>query len=88
MHRKSNILPNLARQLLKIAQLMAGRRCLGNRRQLFFCSYGGHDTHGDQGGYSTGNGYVAGDLDDNMTVLNDALKAFNDCMHELEIYET
>ncbi|HAT19040.1 MAG TPA: hypothetical protein DCS85_02685 [Verrucomicrobiales bacterium] len=83
-----NILPNLARQLLKIAQLMAGRRCLGNRRQLFFCSYGGHDTHGDQGGYSTGNGYVAGDLDDNMTVLNDALKAFNDCMHELENHET
>ena len=83
-----NILPNLSRQLLKIAQLMAGRRCLGNKRQLFFCSYGGHDTHQDQGGYSTNNGYVAGDLDDNMSVLNDALKAFNDCMRDLETFET
>ena len=80
-----NVLPNLARQLLKIAQLIAGRRCLGNKRQLFFCSYGGHDTHQDQGGFSAGNGYVAGDLDTNMTVLNHALKAFNDCMHALEV---
>ncbi|RPF90696.1 MAG: DUF1501 domain-containing protein [Roseibacillus sp. TMED18] len=80
-------LPDLSRQLLKIAQLITGRRCLENKRQLFFCSYGGHDTHQDQGGYS-GNGlYVPGDLDTNMGVLNDALKAFNDCMHALETFE-
>lgn len=83
-----NGLSSLSRQLLMIAQLMAGRRCLGNKRQLFFCSYGGHDTHQDQGGYSNTNGYVAGDLDDNMAVLNNALKAFNDCMHGLESQET
>lgn len=83
-----NVLPSLARQLMRIAEMMAGRRCLGNKRQLFFCSYGGHDTHQDQGGYSNSNGYVAGDLDANMTVLNHALKAFNDCMHALETRET
>ncbi|HCQ38819.1 MAG TPA: hypothetical protein DIV39_06660 [Verrucomicrobiales bacterium] len=80
-------LPDLSRQLLKIAQLIAGRRCLENKRQLFFCSYGGHDTHQDQGGYSGNGGYVPGDLDANMGVLNDALKAFNDCLHALETFE-
>ncbi|MEM9481120.1 MAG: hypothetical protein AAGA58_15820, partial [Verrucomicrobiota bacterium] len=84
-----NNLPGLSRQLISISKMIAGRRCLGNSRQLFFCSYGGHDTHQDQGGYdsSGGGNYVAGDLDTNMTILNDALKAFNDVMHELETYE-
>ena len=88
-----NGLPGLSRQLLMIAKLMAGRRCLGNRRQIFFCSYGGHDTHQDQGGFGTDaqgnpNVYVPGDIDDNMETLNDALKAFNDCMHALESRES
>ena len=88
-----NQLPSLSRQLLMIAKLMTGRRCLGNKRQIFFCSYGGHDTHQDQGGFGTdaqgnSNVYVPGDIDDNMTTLNDALKAFNDCMHALETHET
>lgn len=82
-----NQLPSISRQLSMIAKLMTGRRCLGNRRQLFFCSYGGHDTHQDQGGYDSSNGYVAGDLDDNLLDLNHALKAFNDCMHALETQE-
>lgn len=83
-----NNVPSLSRQLISIAKMIAGRRCLGNSRQLFFCSYGGHDTHQDQGGYDGANGYVSGDLDDNMTVLNHALKAFNDVMHALETRET
>ena len=78
-----NNLPSLSRQLISIAKMIAGRNSLGNSRQLFFCSYGGHDTHQDQGGYSNGAGYVAGDLDDNMATLNNALKAFNDVMKEL-----
>lgn len=83
-----NGLSSLSKQLLMIAKMMTGRRCLGNKRQLFFCSYGGHDTHQDQGGYDNTNGYVTGDLDANMAVLNNALKAFNDCMHALETQET
>ncbi|MEM9281384.1 MAG: hypothetical protein AAGA96_06125 [Verrucomicrobiota bacterium] len=83
-----NNLPGLSRQLISIAKMIAGRNCLGNRRQLFFCSYGGHDTHQDQGGYSAGAGYVSGDLDSNMTTLNNALKAFNDVMHALDSHPT
>ncbi|MFV1994446.1 MAG: DUF1501 domain-containing protein [Verrucomicrobiales bacterium] len=84
-----NLMPSLARQLLMIVKLMAGRQSLGNKRQIFFCSYGGHDTHADEGGYdSTSGTYVAGDMDSNMTVLNDALAAFNDCMLELETQES
>ncbi len=78
-----NNLPSLSRQLISIAKMIAGRNSLGNSRQLFFCSYGGHDTHQDQGGYDVGAGYVPGDLDDNMATLNNALKAFNDVMKAL-----
>ncbi len=83
-----NNLPGLSRQLVSIAKMIAGRNCLGNKRQLFFCSYGGHDTHQDQGGYSAGAGYVPGDFDANMSTLNHALKAFNDVMHALENHAT
>jgi uncharacterized protein (DUF1501 family) len=80
-------LSKLSRQLLMIAKMIAGRRCTGNKRQIFFCSYGGHDTHQDQGGFSNGAGYVPGDIDANLGMLNDALKAYNDCMHALETHE-
>ncbi|MEM7146446.1 MAG: DUF1501 domain-containing protein [Verrucomicrobiota bacterium] len=88
----TSVLPGLGEQLLMIAKLIAGRKCLGNKKQIFFCSYGGHDTHQDQGGYGTpagggGNTYVAGDIDTNMATLNNSLKAFNDCMIELEDHE-
>jgi uncharacterized protein (DUF1501 family) len=36
---------NLGNELKLIAQLIAGRRCLGNKRQIFFCDLGGFDTH-------------------------------------------
>lgn len=39
---------SLATQLNMIAKLIAARNNLGMRRQLFFCSVGGYDTHGDQ----------------------------------------
>jgi uncharacterized protein (DUF1501 family) len=44
------VFPNnyLADQLKQVAQVIAARGALGVKRQIFFCSYGGFDTHGDQ----------------------------------------
>lgn len=39
---------DLGRQLNMVAKLIAARNDLGMRRQIFFCSVGGYDTHGDQ----------------------------------------
>lgn len=41
-------LSNIEQQLHTIARIIAGRSYLGMRRQIFFCSVGGFDTHGDQ----------------------------------------
>lgn len=41
-------LSNLEQQLHTIARIIAERQYLGMRRQIFFCSIGGFDTHGDQ----------------------------------------
>ncbi len=38
----------LADQLKMIAKMIAARDTLGMSRQIFFCSVGGYDTHGDQ----------------------------------------
>jgi uncharacterized protein (DUF1501 family) len=38
----------LADQLKMIAKMIAARSTLGMSRQIFFCSVGGYDTHGDQ----------------------------------------
>ena len=38
----------LAQQLQQVAQVIAIRSALGVSRQIFFCSYGGFDTHSDQ----------------------------------------
>ena len=38
----------LSSQLKMVARLIAARTNLGMRRQIFFCSVGGYDTHGDQ----------------------------------------
>ena len=45
----SNAFPNtgLGSQLRMAARLIAARGALGMRRQTFFCSLGGFDTHGD-----------------------------------------
>ena len=39
---------SLSNQLKMIANLIAARTNLGMQRQIFFCSVGGYDTHGDQ----------------------------------------
>jgi len=38
----------LADQLKQVAQVISAQGTLGVKRQIFFCSYGGFDTHGDQ----------------------------------------
>jgi len=38
----------LGQQLQQVAQVISARSALGVNRQIFFCSYGGFDTHGDQ----------------------------------------
>lgn len=38
----------LGQQLQQVAQFIAARSALGVQRQIFFVSYGGFDTHGDQ----------------------------------------
>jgi uncharacterized protein (DUF1501 family) len=39
---------DLGRQLQMVAKLIGARSNLSMRRQIFFCSVGGYDTHGDQ----------------------------------------
>ncbi|MDQ6655951.1 MAG: DUF1501 domain-containing protein [Verrucomicrobiota bacterium] len=39
---------SLGKQLNMVAKLIAARNSLGMRRQIFFCSVQGYDTHGDQ----------------------------------------
>ena len=39
---------DLGQQLHQVAQVISAQSALGVRRQIFFCSYGGFDTHADQ----------------------------------------
>lgn len=39
---------DLGQQLQQVAQVISVRAALGVQRQIFFCSYGGFDTHADQ----------------------------------------
>ena len=57
---------NLGQQLSMIAKLIAARDNLSMKRQIFFCSVGGYDTHGDQ---LTGQANL-------FTELSQALNAF------------
>ena len=41
---------NLSRQLLRVAKIIERRATLGVRRQIFFCTLGGFDTHNGQAG--------------------------------------
>ncbi|HWB04612.1 MAG TPA: DUF1501 domain-containing protein [Verrucomicrobiales bacterium] len=38
----------LSQQMKMVARIIASRSTLGMKRQIFFCSAGGYDTHGDQ----------------------------------------
>ncbi len=63
---------DLGDQLKMIAKLIAGRNSLGNRRQIFFCSAGGYDTHQDQ---IEAHGNLMAELAASLKAFHDALGA-------------
>ena len=63
---------SLGTQLRTIAKLIAGRNSLDNRRQIFFCSVGGYDTHADQ--LNSHNGLMA-ELGTSLQAFSNALVA-------------
>jgi uncharacterized protein (DUF1501 family) len=69
---------SLGNQLKQAAKLMALNGSLGLRRQIFFCSLGGFDTHSSQG-------VTAGTQPDLLTMVSDAMGAFYDATVELGI---
>jgi len=66
---------NLGAQLNMIAKLIAARTNLAMNRQIFFCSVGGYDTHGDQ---------LAGQAN-LLTELSQGLNAFYNATVELGV---
>ena len=64
---------DLSQQLLRVARLIEARSLLGNRRQIFFVSLGGFDTHTNQ----------RAEQDRLLTELATALKSFDDAMQAI-----
>jgi uncharacterized protein (DUF1501 family) len=65
----------LAQQLQQVAQVIAVKSALGMGRQIFFCSFGGFDTHSDQLAQQT----------QLMTQLSQAMSSFYDATLELGV---
>lgn len=57
---------SLGRQLEEVAKLVQVRQALGMRRQIFFCSLGGFDTHSNQLARHVG---LLGDLDASLSAF-------------------
>ncbi len=76
----TTVFPNtsLAKQLLQVCKLIKHSQTLGIKRQVFFCSMSGFDTHSNQGA-ETGN---QADL---FKTLGDSLAAFYNSMSELNL---
>lgn len=70
---------DLGRQLQMVARLIAARGSLGLRRQCFFSSIGGFDTHGDD---------QLQRQQENFSEINDAVTAFQAAMVELGLAES
>ncbi len=66
---------NIGNELRLIAQLIAGRKCLGNTRQIFFCDLGGFDNHAS----------INNNLPARLAEVDAAVGGFNQTMKELEI---
>lgn len=64
---------SIGRELNAVAKLIAGRKCLANRRQIFFVDYSGFDNHQD----------INGSLGTLLANLDNALGAFNTAMTSL-----
>ncbi|HEX7174516.1 MAG TPA: DUF1501 domain-containing protein [Pyrinomonadaceae bacterium] len=71
---------SLARQLEQVARLIALRDTFGVKRQIFFCSLGGFDTHANQR-----NAGVPNNQDSLLQQVSRALKAFYDATVELGV---
>jgi uncharacterized protein (DUF1501 family) len=67
-----NAQTDLGDQMKTIAKLIAGRGSLGNRRQIFFCSAGGFDTHQDQ---IEAHANLMGEISTSLKAFHDALMA-------------
>jgi uncharacterized protein (DUF1501 family) len=65
----------LGNQMAQIARLIQARNELGMRRQIFFCSMGGYDTHSNQ----------AGQHQNLLTELSQAMVAFYNATVELGV---
>ncbi len=63
----------IADELKAVAKLIAGRDCLGNKRQIFFVDIGGFDTHQD----------INADLAAQLGQVDAAIGAFNQAMKDL-----
>jgi uncharacterized protein (DUF1501 family) len=69
---------SLAKQLKMVAKLIAARSNLGMRRQIFFCSVDGYDTHGGQLTAHAGL----------LTELSQAMSAFYSATEELGVAQS
>lgn len=67
----------IAAALKMVANVIAARSTLGAKRQVFFVSYGGFDTHADQ----------LADQPALFTTISDALAAFNAATIELGVHD-
>jgi uncharacterized protein (DUF1501 family) len=65
----------IAQQLQQVAEVIAVKSALGMGRQIFFCSFGGFDTHSDQLAQQT----------QLMTQLSQAMSSFYDATLELGV---
>jgi uncharacterized protein (DUF1501 family) len=72
----------LGNQLEQVAKIISLRDALGLKRQIFFCSIGGFDTHGDQ---VNGNDATIGAHANLWTTINNAVKAFYDATVNLGV---
>jgi len=66
---------SLGAQLLQVAKILQVRSALGLKRQIFFCSLGGFDTHSNQ----------IATQQNLFSQLSSAIKAFHDATMELNI---
>ncbi len=75
---------SLGNQLLQVARLIKLKDTLGMKRQIFFCSLGGFDTHTNQTGAQPqmpgGGGGASGNQGALLTQLSQAMRAFYDEM--------
>ncbi|MEM9080087.1 MAG: DUF1501 domain-containing protein [Verrucomicrobiota bacterium] len=69
---------NIAEELKSVARLIAGRKCLGNKRQIFFVDLGGFDNHQS----------INDSLPGLLTNVDNAIGAFNQAMKDLATLDT